>query len=99
MRVHDSQAYMKVDVTSDRNSLILCLLVMVFSFQIVFSFVSADVACAILARISFLEPSSVMIDPRYLKLVTGSSFSEPILISALKPSVLLVMTFVFSVLM
>ena len=39
-----------------------------------FSFVSAAVACAVLERISGLEPKSKTIAPRYLKLVTVPSF-------------------------
>ena len=42
--------------------------------QIGFSFARAAVACAILDRIFGLEPSSETIAPRYLKLVTVSSF-------------------------
>ena len=39
-----------------------------------FSLVKAAVVCAILENISGLELSSVMTEPRYLKLVTVSSF-------------------------
>ena len=42
--------------------------------QMGFSFVRAAVACAILERISDLEPSSETMAPRYLKLVTVPSF-------------------------
>ena len=41
-------------------------------FQIGFSLVNAAVACAILESISGLELSSVITEPRYLKLVTVS---------------------------
>ena len=44
------------------------------SRQIVFSFASAAVVCAILASTSGLDPSSVTMAPKYLKLFTVSSF-------------------------
>ncbi len=70
MRVHDSQAYRKMDVTRERISRILELREILLSFQIGFSLVNAAVACAILQSNSGLEPSSVITEPRYLKLVT-----------------------------
>ncbi|WP_419615089.1 hypothetical protein, partial [Thiolapillus sp.] len=73
MRVHDSQAYRKMDVTRERISHILELREMLLSIQIGFSLVNAAVACAILHSYSGLEPSSVITEPRYLKLVTVSS--------------------------
>ena len=45
------------------------------SIQTGFDLVNAAVACAILESISGLEPSSAITEPRYLKLVTISSFS------------------------
>ena len=60
MRVHDSQAYRKMDVTSERISLILELREIFQSFQTGFSLVNAAVVCAILESISGLEPSSVI---------------------------------------
>ena len=74
MRVHDSQAYRKMDVTGERISHILELREILLSFQTGFSLVNAAVVCAILKSISGLEPSSVITEPRYLKLVTVSSF-------------------------
>ena len=73
MRVHDSQAYRKMDVTRERISRILELRE-ILSFQTGFSLVNAAVVCAILESIASLEPSSVITEPRYLKLVTVSSF-------------------------
>ena len=70
MRVHDSQAYRKIDVTRERISRILELREILLSIQIGFSLVNAAVACAILESISGLEPSSVITELRYLKLVT-----------------------------
>ena len=55
-------------------------------------------AWAILARISGLDPSSAMIAPRYLNLLTQSSFSPLTLMSVLKPLVLLVISLIFSAL-
>ena len=74
VRVHDSQALRKMDVTRERISRILELREILLSIQAGFSLVNAVVACAILESISGLEPSSVMNEPRYLKLVTVSSF-------------------------
>ena len=73
MRIHDSQAYRKMDVTRERISRILELREILLSIQTGFSFVNAAVACAILQSNSGLEPSSVITEPRYLKLVTVSS--------------------------
>ena len=72
VRVHDSQAYRKMDVTRERLELVEILL----PFQTGFSLVNAAVVCAILESISDLEPSTVITEPRYLKLVTVSSFFE-----------------------
>ena len=91
MRVHDSQAYRKMDVTRQRISRILELREILLSIQIGFSLVNAAAACAILQSNSGLEPSSVIIEPRYLKLVTISSFCPFTLISVLMPVVLFVM--------
>ena len=81
MRVHDSQAYRKMDVTRERISRILKLREILLSIQTGFSIVSAAVVCAIPESISGLEPSSVVTEPRYLKLVTVSSFCPFFLIS------------------
>ena len=65
MRVHDSQAYRKMDVTRERISRILELREILLSIEAGFSPVSAAVVCAILESISGLEPSSVITEPRY----------------------------------
>ena len=70
VRVHDSQAYRKMDVTRECFICILQLREILLSFQTSFRFVSAFVICAILESISGLEPSLVITEPRYLKLVT-----------------------------
>ena len=85
MRVHDSQAYRKMDVTRERISRILELREILLSFQTGFSLVNAAVVCAILESISGFEPSSVITEPRYFKLVTVSSFCPFSLISVLMP--------------
>ena len=95
VRVHDSQAYRKMDVTRAR---ILELREILLSIKIGFSLVNAAVACAILHSNSGLEPSSVINEPRYLKLVTVLSFYPFILISVLIPLVLFVISLVFSAL-
>ena len=69
MRVHDSQAYGKMDVTRERINCILELRKILLSFQTGFNLVHAAVVCAILESIWGLEPSSVITEPRYLKLV------------------------------
>ena len=68
-RVHDSQAYKKIDMTRDHISRILELRKMLLSFQTGFNLVSAAVICAILKSISGLEPLSDTTEPRCLKLV------------------------------
>ena len=99
VRVHDSQAYGKVNVTSEHISRILELRNMFLSFQTGFNLVSDAVVRALSEIISGLEPSSVTSEPRYLKLVTISNFSPFILISVLMPLVLFVIGLVFSVLL
>ena len=82
-------------MTRERISLIFELSIILLSFQMVLSFASAAVVWTILTRISGLDPSSVMIAPRYLKLLTQSSFSLLTLMSVL---MLLVISLVFSAL-
>ena len=74
MRVHDSQAYRKIDVTRERISRILELREILLPFKTGFNLVNAVVIRAIPKSISGLEPSSVITEARYLKLVTVSSF-------------------------
>ena len=62
MRVHDSHAYRKMDVTRERISRILELREILLSFQTSFYFVSAAVVCAILEGVSGLERSSIITD-------------------------------------
>ena len=88
MRVHDSQAYKKMDVTRERISRILELREILQSFETGFSLVNAAVVCAVLESVSGLEPSSVITEPWYLDLVTVSSFCPFTLISVLIPLVL-----------
>ena len=82
-RVHDLQAYRKIDVTREYISYILELREILLSFKTGFNLVNAAIVCAILQIISGLEPSSVITEPRYLKLVTVSSFCPFTLISVL----------------
>ena len=96
--VQDSQAYRNMDMTRERISLIFELSAIFLSFQMVLSFASAAVVWAILARISGLDPSSAMIAPRYLNLLTQSSFLPLTLMLVMKPLVLLVISLVFSAL-
>ena len=68
MKVHDSQAYRKMDVTKERIRRILELREILL--QTGFNLVNAAVVYAILESISGLEPSSIITVPRYLKLAT-----------------------------
>ena len=63
-----------MDLTRERISRILELREILMSIQTDFSLVNAAVVCAILESISGLEPSSIIAEPRYFKLVTASSF-------------------------
>ena len=88
VRVHDSQAYRKIDVTREHINRILELREIPLSIQNGFNLVNAAFVCAILESISGLEPSSDTTEPCYLKLVTVSSFCPFTLISLLMPLVL-----------
>ena len=68
-RVHDSQSYRKMGVTRERISHIFELREILLSFSS-FNLVNTAVVCAILEGISGLEPSSVITDPRYFKLLS-----------------------------
>ena len=74
MRVEYSPANRKMVVIRECISHILELREILLSFQTGFNLFSAVVVSAILKSISGLEPSSVITKPRYLKLVTVSSF-------------------------
>ena len=58
------QAYMNMDMTRERVSLILELSAIFLLFQMVLSCANAAVFWAILARISGLDHASAMIAPR-----------------------------------
>ena len=87
-----------MDVTRERISQILQLSEILLSFQTGFSLVNAAVVHTILDSISGLEPSSVIIEPGYLKLVTVLGFYPFTLISVLMPLVLFVINLNFSAL-
>ena len=74
-RVHESKAYRKMDVKREHISRILEVREILLSFQTGFNLVSAVVVCTTLHSISGLEPSSVITEHSYLKLVTVPSFS------------------------
>ena len=95
MRVHNLQAYRKMDMTREYISHILELREMLLSFQTSFDLVNAAVVCAILESISGTESLSDTTQPRYLKSVTVSSFCPFTLISVLMPLVLFVISLVF----
>ena len=81
---------MKIDAKMESISRILELREILLSLQTGFNLVNAAVVCAILESISGFEPSSVITEPRYLKLVSISSFCPFILIFVLMPLVLFV---------
>ena len=85
----------KMDVSRERISRRLELREIFLSFQTGFNLVNAAVVCAVLESISGLEPSLVITERRYLKLVTVSSFCPFTLISVLMPRVLSVNSMVF----
>ena len=60
MRVHDSQAYRKIDVARECVIRILELREILLLIETGFSLVSAAIVCAILESISGLEPSFVI---------------------------------------
>ena len=68
VNVQVSQKYKTIDMTRERNSLIFQLRSMFLSSQMILSFVSAAMVWAILECISGMDPSSVTMDPKYLKL-------------------------------
>ena len=96
VRVHDSQAYRKMDVTRERIYSTLELRGILLLFQTGFNVVNAAAVCAILVSISGLEPSSVITEPRYLVLVTVSSFCPFTFISLLMLLVLFVISLVLA---
>ena len=55
VRIYDSQAYMKLDVTRERISRILELTEILLLFQPGFSLVNAAAVCAVLESISGLD--------------------------------------------
>ena len=85
-----------VDVTRERINRVLELREILLSFQTGFNIVNAAVVCAVQEIILGLEPSSVITEPRYSKLVTVSSFCPFTLISVLTPLVLFFINLVFS---
>ena len=70
-----------MDVTREWISRVLEMREMLLSFQTGFNLVNAAVVCAILESSSGLEPSSDTTEPRYLKLLSVSSFCPFMLIS------------------
>ena len=94
--VHVSHAYKNMDMARERISLILKLIAMFLSVQKTFSLVTAAVVCAILDSTSGLDPSSDTIAPRYLKILTVSSYLLSMVMSVLMPLALLVINWVFS---
>ena len=71
-----SQTFRKMDVTRERISCTLELRGILLSFQTGFNLVNVAVVCAILESISGLEPSSVITEPRHLKLVTVNTILD-----------------------
>ena len=74
VKVHDSQAYRNMEMTRELISFTFDPRGILLSVEMGFSFVRAAVACAVLEKISGLEPSSETTALKYLKLVTVPSF-------------------------
>ena len=70
VRVHDLQAYRNMNVTRKRIKRILELREILLSFPTGFNLVNAAVVSAVMESISGLEPSSVITEPRHLKLLS-----------------------------
>ena len=87
-----------MEMTRERISFTFDLRDTLLSLQMGISFVKAPVACAILERISGLEPSSETTASRYLKLVTVLIFYPFTFISLWMPLALFVISLVFSAL-
>ena len=96
VNIQVSQEYKNMDMTRERNSLIFELRSMFLSSQMILSFVSAAIVWIILERISGMDPSSVTMAPKYLKLWTVFTFSPLTLMLLRMPLVLLVINLVFS---
>ena len=64
-----------MDVTREHINRNIELREMLLSVQTGFNLVNDAVVCAVLECISGLEPSSLITEPRYMKIVTVSSFS------------------------
>ena len=79
VRVHDLQAYGKMDVTRECISRILELREILLSFQTGFNLVNAAVVCAILGSILGLEPST---QRRSTNFPSSSSPAKPSMSSA-----------------
>ena len=63
-------------MTKERIKFFLNLKEIFLSFKTGFNLVNAAVVCGILESISSLEPSSVITEPRHLKLLTVSDFCQ-----------------------
>ena len=94
VKANDIQAYRKMDVTRERISHMWELREILLQIQTGFILVNASVVCAILESILGLEPSSVITDPSYFKLVTVSSLYPFTLIIVFLPPVLFVISLV-----
>ena len=98
VKVHKSQAYRNMEMTRERISFTFYPRDTLLSLQMGFIFVRAAGACAILERISDLEPLSETTAQRYLKLVTVPNFCPFTFISLWMPLALFVIRLVFSAL-
>ena len=68
VKVHVSHANGETENTSTRRSLILYFKVMFLSLYMIFSLASGNLVSAALVRISGLDPSSLIIAPKFLAL-------------------------------
>ena len=75
VKVHDSHPYRDIEKTRECISLIFELSEMFLSFQMVFSFASADVVCAILDNYSYIKSKKLHVFFLFLVLLTHAVFS------------------------
>ena len=95
VNVHVSQAYRKMDFTIVSTSFSFVLILILQSFHNNLRYDITAAACAVLARISGIEPASQEMAPRYLKWLTDSSSDPPTVGLFWRPFLLLVITFIF----
>ena len=96
VKVHESQAYRNMEMTSKRISFTFDPKDMLLSLEMGFSCGRAAMTCATLERTSGLEPLSERTALRYLKLVTVPNVCSFTFISLWKPLALFIISLIIS---